>query len=461
MIFILLGLGCISAPPTDSTFPEPKLGEEFVYEREDGTQMTVEVVGEQPRYDTFLEPQPSLVFNWAIAGLPNFDSVLRFQEAVDSQGRVVQHLAWCGGTLIQPDGRRECTEGPGSVAFDAAGYPGAFGAGPFWGSSLPLEEDAPREAPFFSTNGSVEVSLERLDWDVSECVEVRSQPWEQVVYAPPLEFATLGGPVTLCEDYALPVEFTTARGGTWTLQNVTRPPQAPTQGSEDQSVQRFGPLETRRAKTPLVVADETDPSAFDVEAAHEEALRWSDAYRSLFEEGDPLVVGTDYRKEGVEVGLVDMEGDRRTLFAVAENGTWVEVVVHRGRVSEAAATYEVEEEGSGTMEDPPTRETLSSEQVKLEAAIERGELLTGQPRTDIDWIRMYARTFSHSWAADGAVHSQAGPFVRSLHEDPDPQGGGGLIVMVPYTALIEGPTGAVVHTDVGWDRLPLYESIGG
>jgi hypothetical protein len=169
VLLLVLTSGCLSTGVEEPTrVPEPGGNLTYVYAGDAGGRLQVDIEGDGWRYDATLAPVESTVMNASVAGVET-SSEYWVTEAVARSGQVVQHSTDCGDIRGTENVSRRCADDRVLVEFDAMGYPGGFGAATFWGEPLPRPGPLEREAPFFATADTVEVTVR----DARDgCVEV-------------------------------------------------------------------------------------------------------------------------------------------------------------------------------------------------------------------------------------------------------------------------------------------------
>lgn len=464
--------GCLGGTSEAIDLPDLVEGDRFVYEGADGTRLTVQAAGSADRVDHHLRIHDALILNITLRG-DDGDSPFTIWEAVDpSNGLLVQQTARCGWV---PDSGG-CLDERALVVLGAGGLPGGFGAAPLWGSEVER------------TNASMAIRTEDLDLEAitltyetahvespeaqaGPCLSISRETVNRSVYRTLV--SSFSSPITVCDGIPLPVAFETEHGDTFQLVDHTLAP------DRDQPRKASGgweptqpPVPLTNWTAPLPTHHPDDPTPFPVREAHREALKKSDAYRSLFERKPESLVmrmGGVYRGSGQDVGLLRTEHDQRSLTAYAPDGEWLHVVVKRTRNSTGPeddpvsenVSYTITKEETGRQEIVPSTGSLAPRQAAIPDVYELGSQLVGQePSTEGFYSSAYP-AFVNQPLRGGTANRTDGWTLRAYLTDSTPVAGGGIAYRVPYQFSVDGPTGAVVYLTLDRARLPLSQHVGG
>lgn len=476
--------GCLQAGGTPVPVPAPREGATYTYESRRGDRLTVRVDGTGNRVDGFLRDHEGVLFNWTYRE-PTTGFTYYFEEAVDrATGWTIQHVAMCEGPKdLDGDDDRRCLDEHASVSFALGGLPGAFGAAPFWGSTVvstdrttvetrPYRWEADRQG--FSW-GDAELAYEVHPTTVEglECVELaadgfvggpdRDEAHLVSLYPQPVVW----GPFTLCEGLSLPVRFTSLDGTRYKMVSWDqRGSPIELEGSGDVWGSEGRPVPMRSVEPPLLVADPSADSPFPTREAHRKAQERVEVYAQLFEQDPPALLaeswwfksGESYiPTEPVNARNTTWHTRRLTAFGQDGRGVFVEI---RKKIERTplgrTVNYSIEEVRNVTREVVPERDRYRDRQARLAPTIELGRNITGQPLSNLR-VRVESSTYhSEWWSAENVRVNRSDGYINYIfYRDPTLVKTGMLRIEHPYRLIVDGPSGGILWLSLNRSRLPV------
>jgi hypothetical protein len=450
--------GC-AAPHSEVSVAAPGEGDRAEYRGSDGSRLSVTLGPAAMRADPWgiRVPVVLLSYEFRPPSSPNPGwSTYTFEEAVDHEGRIVQHTALCAIPEPPQNNAGACHDDRLEVNFHSWAWPGALGAAPLWWqgkmpTSIPARSGEAFPLGFEATPLS----------DGCVAAEFRGPSLSDGAFP-----ITVGnGKATFCASRSFPTSFQSS--STWAGW-FTRP--GPVQYDLEAFIAAAGteaqrPAATERARTsPLRFVDFNDPlyklqsadglpfpssEAVDAAAqadqgvadyvqAHPKAIAAAAIlFRSARSSGGPMVGGSSETLQR-DVQLADSDGSCLRLVVQRQQS-----VKGNLPLTENSTSYAVKKV-SKCVGTPFDSARISHRQAEFASAVEWGRELTGLVGLEYSLIG-----YSH-WAAATGWTSNAPPSwnpygyeLRIAFPDPAPQQQGALVKAYFYTMMVDGPSGTL------------------
>lgn len=443
---------------TTLEIPVPRHGTTYLYTTENGSvepELKVTVRDWIQVKDAWLNEVDGLAFDVEYKDRGYW---FPFQTVLEpSTGGIIQQRADCYSRDVQDPSRCESPE-EDTIHTGSQGLPGALGAGPFWNDTVsPGEVTVDLHTPLPGN--------ENWTYDIDPPVQPRRRGscLSLSVTAGDLPSAVVGmaytaapGRLTLCDGFALPVAFEALDGSSYQLIEVQ-----PGDGSRVQIRQAQSqpetpvvPLEDR--SFPVYASHPTYPANFTAREAHGVARERSDAYGTLFA-SDPnaTVVYSHYamdnrRRSELTPGPSSWTYTQ-SLHALDSTGRRVDLKIEKTvedpmGPEEKAASYEVTSEEQRRLSPPlPTPSTLADRGTRMDAAVDLGERLTGQPWDEWMGFGRWGTMADYGYVTSLGEQRLRSSSVVVWLEDAHPEASGGIVVETPYRIAVDSATGALME----------------
>ncbi len=443
----------------------PRVGSTYTYENPDTGTLTVTIEGLRERADGLQRNHTAVDLNLTWHPRDSNHTYHVVSSVDTAQGLIVNEFTRCAH--ISPQSDTKCGDERGLLLFASGGLPGAFLAGPLWGTEITPGEEVSVEAhTFTSTQTTLTYSTEPAGDEGLGCLNLTAT--EVSPHFRPIEGLTpIGGPVKLCGGLALPAAFKTVYGHTWTLTNSTpggqEIPLAEGPGAWDA---QGDPLPMQTWEPPFATASPGHEMGLSVPKAHALAMNRSDAYRDIFRNGtDPLIVSAPYHRDpsgfrieapGDGPEAYRSESRVRELVGADAEGRYIVVEVREqirkgggfelqpwttGTPVGPEQRFTVEVVDEGRASNLPTVDTFEQAQASHAAAVQRGRALTQQPVDDRVPHGKMVTLPGHPWDPTTRTVREHGYTIVSYHEDPSQVA---PFIIAPYQAIFDGATGATL-----------------
>lgn len=343
-VVILLALMAVSlagcaAPSGDLQVPIPTVGARALYEGTDGSRLSVEVLGNQTRNDTFGVARDVLVLRYVLWPSKRPDLEIIFEESVAlATGLHLRQDLYCAFGQSPADDAEPCIAGHMRVFMGGHGLPGGLGAGPLWGRTI-----SPSQTLSIVTHPLVpDFQLSYTVAAAGDCLQVTGAATGADPTRWWLPGTVLDAPFALCPGDIFPAGF---------VSHMAMP-----SGLSDEPYPAFSRVGQNPGRATVSIRDATIPVDewvdpvdgsrtsllssppslnYTSRRAHEEALRLDDEYRSFWEANPDSVVAFAEHTTGGGARLlkdtVREEYDRWQLVLRNDEGQGVDVHVDQVR----------------------------------------------------------------------------------------------------------------------------------
>jgi hypothetical protein len=463
--------GCLGNSGPSNSFIAVELGSEAVYRGSDGSTLTVVVKEQSMRRDAYLRSHEAVILEWTYAPRQGrAEAPFRFQEAVAVQsGLIVHQIAFCGildGPLSGPFG---CHDDRVVVITSGGGLPGGFGMAPLW-----ARQD-PQSVSLYPVDALV--NAESVAWELaqvpmagSDCTSVRGT-LEGPARTLPWTFTNES--FSVCGASPWPQAFTVGKNPILSFianfpDSIRFVLESWVPGTDPISwgkgPNRFGEpsksLTPTKAAAPSYVAGFAAGLEFPPLEAHQQALDRVPEYARIMSRAGIVEEFEHFISGGL--GLTgELATEKQTdvrLVATDETGKRIRVDLtktSKNTLGIPSSTYQVDTVANTGPVTTPQKEAA---RIDLLAAMKLGaELGGGLPfvyqSIGFSHDRDYNSTTTWTYKQD-LPRRTSGYELHVGFEDPRAVSGE-VVVFYPYSFLMDGKTGAVLHLDARPSALPF------
>ncbi len=417
----------------------------FVYEGEDGSQITGEVTGFGYRWDPWAREQYVLLVGYTYHA-PSNQGIYHFEDAIDpATGLIVSQIAFCG-TIGHGESQQPCNRA--TFIGSAFGTPGLFGLGPAWAG---YERDIIDDGKVFRIPGGETAAT----FDITAEGACRTVTLRGFAPSLTVPWVPIGQKIVDCGQ-GVPERFKTSHD----------PVFAPRSSGEHILYRLVGVAGSLPAhptipgiipprpnssslQEPYYVSGLNPGTTFGLEEAHQAALKHSAKYHDLFNKSGAMVLEYEhfYDSSAYLVNNISRTESQSVVILAASGQETLEITIKRSNesvVSVEQVTYGIKEEKAGML---PEEIKHRREQVSFPVGLEMVRQFHNLPVVFED-VGMFHQTpvlGESVWLATAPRHWRTSGYVLAWYFfDPLGENAG----FIPYHATVDGVTGGVESIDV-------------